>query len=127
MSGQPPHDPALLEVGEPAPPPLVQAQPAYAQPTDARAPSSSGPALASLICGIASLVLALVPFLGLLSFPASIAGLITGVIALRSGQNRGMAIAGIVTSSIFLALFVLVIVVVVVILVANNGTFPGAK
>lgn len=59
-----------------------------------------GKAVASLVLGVVGLVAWLIPFFGL---PITITGLIMGIKDVKS-QNRGLAIAGIVLSSIFLCL-----------------------
>jgi hypothetical protein len=57
-------------------------------------------AVASLVLGILSLLAWLIPLVGL---PVSIVGLVVGVLGRRS-RSRGMAMGGIVTSSIGLGL-----------------------
>jgi len=69
---------------------------------------SSGLAIASLVCGIVSLVCC---YLG---FFVSIGGLITGIMSLVKKQSgRGMAIAGIVTSAISFLFWGFIILAVV--------------
>lgn len=63
------------------------------QPIDKR-----GQALTSLILGLVSIFTWIIPILGL---PVSIVGLVMGVIGRRSSR-RGMAITGIILSSIFI-------------------------
>lgn len=57
-----------------------------------------GQALTSLILGLISIIAWIIPILGL---PASIVGLVMGIIG-RKSSRRGMAIAGIILSSIFI-------------------------
>ena len=58
-------------------------------------------ALASMVLGITGLVAWFLPALGT---PVTITGLILGIIALRRpNQSRGMAVTGIITSSLGLA------------------------
>jgi len=69
---------------------------------------TNGLAIASLVCGIC----------GFLYLIPAILGIIFGLVALRQtkrdgADGKGMAIAGIVTGSAWLALFVLIIVLVV--------------
>lgn len=67
------------------------------------ATNKQGVAGAALVLGILNLVSWCLPICG---FPMSIAGIITGVIGLKS-SSRGLAIAGIVLSSIGLILSVI--------------------
>jgi Domain of unknown function (DUF4190) len=78
-------------------------------------PARTNPlAIASLCCGIGQILLGL-----LAGIPALILGIIAlGQIRTRGERGRGLAIAGIVLSSIGIALFIVVIVVVV----ANRTT-----
>lgn len=68
----------------------------------------SGLAIASLICGISGFIT-----LGL----ASIAAIICGVLALKNGQSKGMAIAGLVTGGI--SLFILPVAIIAAIAIPN--------
>ena len=71
--------------------------------------TSSGLAIASLVCGIISF------FCCYFSFFVSGAGLITGIISLVKKHNgRGMAIAGIVLSSMSIVFWVVVILLAVI-------------
>ena len=56
-------------------------------------PGSDGLAIASLICGLLSLVVSLC--CGIFGVPLSLAAIITGVLGLKT-QQRGMAIAGLI-------------------------------
>jgi len=60
-------------------------------------------AVASLVLGIVSLIAWFIPLLGL---PISIVGLVLGIKSVKS-EKRGMAIAGIVMSSIGLVLTII--------------------
>ncbi|MBR1391181.1 MAG: DUF4190 domain-containing protein [Lachnospiraceae bacterium] len=73
-----------------------------------------GKSVASLVLGILSLVFWLIPLFGL---PISIVGLVMGVLALKQNVARGMAIAGVIMSSIGLVL---------VIINAAVGAYMGA-
>lgn len=67
----------------------------------------SGAAVASLILGISSAFvtfLIFVPCLPVLALGAAIAGIVTGAIGLKSTARHGMAVGGLVTSVIALAL-----------------------
>jgi hypothetical protein len=92
VSGVPP-------AGQPAPP-QWGAQPI---PTPAAGRRGSGQATASLVLGIVSLIAWLLPIVGL---PVAITGLVLGILS-ASGVKRGMAITGIVLSSIGLVLGVI--------------------
>lgn len=84
--------------------------PGYPGPQGPIGPARTNPlAIASLCCGIGQIVLGL-----LAGIPALILGIIAlGQIRTRGERGRGMAIAGIVLSSIGIALFILVVIVVV--------------
>ncbi len=86
----------------------------YAQPRRER----SGCAIASLVLGLCSVFLWLFPFLGL---PATIIGLVMGILG-RNSQNRGMSIAGIVLSSIFLAVTIGYIVISFLLILGSMGS-----
>lgn len=66
----------------------------YPQPRKERA----GCAIASLVLGLVSVFMWLFPFFG---FPTTIIGLIMGILG-RNSQYRGMSVAGIVLSVVFL-------------------------
>jgi len=69
----------------------------------------SGLAIASMVLGILSILS------GCVMFPFFVLGLIFGIVALRSNKaGRGMAIAGIVTSSVSLVITIILIIAVVV-------------
>ena len=80
--------------------------------------AGNGIALAGMICGIVGLVIAWVPFLGLLGIVASIVGLSLSIPGLRrskgSGERRSFAVTGIITSVLGLLAGVLGIVLTVV-------------
>lgn len=63
---------------------------------------SKGYAITSMVLGIVSLVVCCLPYI---TVPAALIGLIFGIVSLKGGYGgRGMAIAGIVTSSVAIAL-----------------------
>ena len=130
---QPPYQP-------PAPPPPY-AQPSYQQPGYqpygvpgylppgyAVAPPNEGMAVASMVIGIVSLVLACGYGIGLLGAPVA---LVLGRVSMKridasGGQlgGRGMAQAGFILGIVGTVLLVLVIIgVIVVIVAAANGAF----
>ena len=59
--------------------------------------AGKGKGIASMVCGICSLVFMAIPFLGL---AAAIAGLILAASAARDGYRHGMRVAGLVCSII---------------------------
>lgn len=66
-------------------------------------------AVASMVCGIVSLLL--VCCFWYVALPAGIVGLILGILSIRGGASgKGMAVAGVVTSGITLLLSILVII-----------------
>ena len=75
-----------------APPPA--APPPTVQPTN-------GLAVAALVLGILSIVMFWIPFLGWIPV---VVGLVLGLVAMQQPYGRGMALAGVVCSSIALAL-----------------------
>lgn len=91
-----------------------QAAPQFAQMQGMATPNQTL-ALLSLIFGISSLVIGWCCSLGLLLSPAAV---ITGIIAMsqikkdpEKHTGRGLAIAGIVTGGVFLALYILFIII----------------
>jgi len=109
--------------GSSVPPPGPQPSPSpFSSPTQPseyeyqQAPAAGGTdgkAIASLVLGIASLIMWCCPFVGL---PIAGIGLALGIIA-RKGPNRGMAIAGVVLSTVgvllAIAMFILNIILFV--------------
>jgi hypothetical protein len=97
---------------DPLPTPGPSSPPPVA--TGPRGDQGNGFAVASMVCGIVALVIAWIPFLGIIGLIAAIVGLALSVPAMRrsrpSGSRRGFAIAGVVTSAIGVALGVLGIV-----------------
>ncbi len=98
-------------------------------PTGARV--GNGIALAGMVCGIVSLVIGWVPFVGLLGIVAAIVGLSLSIPGLRrakeTGERRSFAITGIVTSLIGLVVGALGIVFAVVLFRAvQRFDSPGA-
>jgi hypothetical protein len=63
-------------------------------------PQSNGMAVGALIIGICSMVLAIIPVIGFLSWILSPLAIILGAIALRKAVGKGLAIGGIVTGVI---------------------------
>lgn len=73
-------------------------------------------AIISLVLGIISLPAAL--FFPIVAVPAGVVGLVLGIIGRRS-QSRGVAIAGIVLSSVGLGLAVIIFVIGFIIAIRN--------
>lgn len=71
------------------------------------APASSGKALASMICGIVSLVGWCVA--GPLMVPVALVGLVLGFMSMKSA-NKGFAITGIITSLCSILLGIVVVI-----------------
>ena len=90
------------------------AGPAATPPQDG---GGNGVAIASMVCGIVALVIAWLPFVGVIGLVAAVVGLGLAIPALRrsrpAGTRRGVAIAGLVTSAIGLILGVLGLVLTV--------------
>jgi hypothetical protein len=98
-------------------------------PTQARV--GNGIALAGMVCGIVSLVIGWVPFVGLLGIVAAIVGLSLSIPGLarakETGERRSFAITGIITSVIGLVVGALGIVFAVVLFRAvQRFDSPGA-
>src|SRR5688572_3425857 len=86
-------------VAVPPPPPPAFA-PAYAQPTVLQPTASNGPAVTSLVCGIA----------GIIPFLPSLLALMFGMVGLNrakqlGGTGRGMAVSGLILGVLGLALW----------------------
>lgn len=82
---------------------------------DYREPQSNGLAITGMVLGIVALVIGLLSsccgglFAILFSAPFAIGGLITSIIALKKGQDTGMAITGIICSALALLIGVIMI------------------
>lgn len=63
-------------------------------------PQSNGMAIAALIIGITSIVLAIIPIIGFLAWITSPLAIILGALALKKAVGKGVAIGGIVTGVI---------------------------
>ncbi len=63
---------------------------------------TNGLAVASLVLGIVSILLAWIPVVGLLGTPMAIIGLVLGLLALRRPGGRGLAIGGLVCAGVSL-------------------------
>ncbi len=80
-----------------------------------------GLGIAAMVCGILSLLLIFV-FMPL-GIGCGIAGLVMGIIGRKKNKKDGMALAGIITSSIGLGLSFLLIILVVVLVGAAFGAY----
>lgn len=91
--------------------PNIYVQPgAYPYVVAAPAEPGSGQAVASLVLGIVSIVVAFIPCFGLVSIATGIVGLVMGILGRKSVSRHGMAVTGIVLSIISLCLAILGIV-----------------
>ena len=77
------------------------------------APRSNGVAVAALVCGLLALVVSPFPVVNLASFVLGIAAVVCGVLGVRNANipglgGRGIAITGVVTGALALAVAVLV-------------------
>jgi len=66
------------------------------------APQDTGLAVASLVLGVFAISTVWIPFVGLIAWVLAPLGLVLGLVALKrsTGSSRGVAIAGVVCSSI---------------------------
>lgn len=66
--------------------------------------------IAALVLGIVSIIIAFVPFCGIIAFLPALVGLILGIIDLviknKQNQNKGTSIAGVILSSIAIVIMV---------------------
>lgn len=83
------------------PPPDYYQQQAYAPQRP-----SSGLGITALVLGISALVLAFVPFIGLLSFLLAPAAIVLGIIAFVKRQGRGQGLAGAITGGVSLLVII---------------------
>lgn len=72
---------------------------------------SNGLGIAAGVVGIVSLVVAFIPFVDFVSVPGGIVAVVLGVVGVNranqmGGQGRGMAITGIVTGAVAIALVI---------------------
>ena len=80
-------------------------------------PQGNGLAITGMVLGIVALVIGLLSsccggiFVVLFSAPFAIGGLITSIIALKKGQDKGMAITGIICSALALLIGVVMILI----------------
>lgn len=99
-------------------------QTSYNQPTYSAEPyppqsSTPGLSIAGMICGILSLLTCCFYYIGL---PLAVLGLIFSIIGMKRNANgKGMAVAGIVTSAITLAIIVIMLIIVLV--AANSSPY----
>lgn len=83
--------------------------------------------IASLVLGIISLIMSLIPGLGVFFCVTAVIGIILGIISLCKKLDKGKSIAGIITSSLAIIIAVLYIVGMVVILGGENGLIEQIK
>lgn len=96
-----------------------QGQPYY---TPGPKQPSKGMGIAAMILGIASIVLFWTVYFAMI---CAIVGLILGIIGRKSNRTDGMALAGIITSAIGLAIFVLILVFVFFVIGTAANSFSG--
>ena len=110
-------------------PPPQQPPPGYGPAPYGQAPAggwgapqaapSNGLAIGALVLGIGSLLFALIPFVGFASVPFAIGAVVLGVIGLGKsreiGQGKGLAVGGLVTGALALAVSVLYVLLFIVI------------
>lgn len=87
--------------------------------------NKNGFAIASFVLGLISILFCLISFTGaciwLISFPASIVGLILGIVSLKKHeQGKGMAITGIVTSALSIVFFIIIMIIAIIIAVNSS-------
>ena len=92
-------------------------------------PAKNGLGTTALVLGILSVVLAFVPILGFVSYPLAILGVVFGLVGLRrvskrAATNRGVSLAGLITSVLG---FVLVIVSTITYVGAINAGVQGVN
>ena len=85
-------------------PPVVYVQPEM-YPVVPEEPGS-GQAVAGMVLGIISVVFAFIPCMGLISVVTGVIGLVMGIMGRKAVSRHGMAVAGIVLSSIGIGLSV---------------------
>ena len=101
--------------------PAYQAAPVYDQPASSRA--GLGKAIAALACGVNAVIICWIPIWGwILATPLGIAGLILGIMALKSPKWKGMGIGGLVTSIIALAVNVIYLIIVLAAIGAGSSS-----
>lgn len=129
MAAQPPQPPQ----GSVPPQPGGQPPQQYYGQQPYYAPQSNGIGVAGGVVGIVSLVLAFIPFIDFVAIVGSIVAIILGAIGVQranrlGGAGKGMAITGIVTGAVGIAITVLFIAVVYSIFATHGGmynfTFP---
>jgi uncharacterized protein DUF4190 len=116
-----------------SPYPPQQRAPGYSHPGShppyAPQAPSNGLGTAALVLGILAILLAFVPILGFVSYPLAILGTVFGLVGLRrvsrrAATNRGVALAGLITSVFG---FVLVIVSTITYVGALNAGVQGVN
>lgn len=100
-----------------------QQAPGYPAPGGYPQPEEKGLAIASMVLGIVGIVFAWIPGVNWLALPAAIVGLILGIVALRKGQPRGMALTGIILGAIAVLFAIVAIVLAIWALMAFGSIF----
>jgi hypothetical protein len=82
-------------------------------------PRRNGLAVASLVCGIAALVLIWIPYVGLAGVLAAVVAIVFGGVGIwqagrRHGQGKGMAVAGLVLGCVCIVIVIGVVIFVMI-------------
>lgn len=122
---QPPPPPGYGQsVPESSQQPQGYGQPAYGQPGGPDGPQKNGLGIASLVLGILALLTGLFLIGGLFGLIAIVLGIIAlGRVKRGEANNRGMAIAGIITGALGVLLTILVVAGVAALF--NSGEFSN--
>ncbi len=86
-------------------------------------PDKKGQAIASFVLGLSSILGLVVPFIGI---PASIVGIIMGIIG-RKSSKKWMAITGLILSIVFLVVSVVVIILAVIVAMNTINELGGLE
>lgn len=90
----------------------------YNQNETGKEPVKSGLPIASMVCGIISLLCCY------LTIPLTIAALVTGIISLnKKYSNKGMAIAGIVTGSVAVLIYGVIFILLIIFGTADSSYY----
>lgn len=86
---------------------------------------TNGLAVASMVCGILSIILTCVPYVCYIAWALAITGIVLAVVVKKSGKSS-MATAGLVCSIIALAIWVILILIVGLLVGASAAGMFGA-
>lgn len=120
--GQPPAAPVPPVYGAPN----IYVQPApYPYVVAAPPDPGAGQAVAALVLGIVAIVCAIIPCLQLIGLVTGIVGLVLGIVSRKSVTRHGMAVTGIVLSSISIGLTVIITALWILLNVISLATYPS--